>query len=221
MVHIAPSVLSANFLDLKSELEEIIKTNEIQYLHYDVMDGCFVNNLSFGADILGQIKSFTQDALILDVHLMVDAPDKYFEIMVQKGADIITFHLEGYQTESQVHAAIKTIKSLNCRVGLSIKPATPVSALEPYLDTIDLILVMSVEPGFGGQSFMEDMLEKMCTLKQLRDQLSLNYLIEVDGGINQQTYELVKQAGVDIAVLGSYFFKQDNYKTLVAQLLGS
>lgn len=219
MVYIAPSVLSANFLDLKTELNSIVATNQIKYLHYDVMDGCFVNNLSFGPDILGQIKSHTQDALILDVHLMVDTPDKYFDVMAQKGADIITFHLEGYDNEANVHNAIKNIKALNCRAGISIKPATPVESLKPFLEELDLVLVMSVEPGFGGQSFMPDMLEKIVDLDTMRKQHNFSYVIEVDGGINQETFSLVKNAGVDIAVLGSYFFNQEDYEVLMEQLL--
>lgn len=217
MMKIAPSLLSANFLELKNELDRISILPEINYIHYDVMDGNFVPNISFGFDILSQIKSHTADRFVLDVHLMINDPSRYFERFANAGADIITFHFETC-LEHDVFSMIDQIKNLNCLAGISIKPETDVSEISKYLPFLDLVLVMSVNPGFGGQTFMQNSIEKISELSQFKKEYNYQYIIEVDGGINQSNFNLIKNNGADLAVLGSYFFKQNDYASLIEEL---
>ena len=179
---ISPSLLSANFANLEKDIASIEAT-KAEWLHYDVMDGHFVPNISFGYSILGDVKKITK--LFLDVHLMISDPLKYLDEFVKNGADLITFHYECYEDKAKVLETIKKIKEANVKVGLSIKPNTTVSEIEEYLPLLDLVLVMSVEPGFGGQSFMANSLDKIASLRQLIDSNHYDCLIEVDGGINQ------------------------------------
>lgn len=213
---ISPSLLSANFVHLKKDIEDI-ENSRAKWLHYDVMDGHFVPNISFGYSILADIRKET--SMTLDVHLMISDPLKYIDSFVQAGADYITFHYECYQDEKLIRETIQKIKKAGKKVGLSIKPATPVSAVRPFLEMLDMVLVMSVEPGFGGQSFMESSLDKIRQLKSEIKEHHFSCLVEVDGGINDVTAKKVKEAGVDVAVAGSYIFKKQDRCLAVDSLL--
>ena len=213
-VYIAPSILSADFNKLGEELNSIEKAGA-EYVHFDVMDGHFVPNISFGIPVLKSISH--SHHMVNDVHLMIENPLKYAEEFIKAGADIVTFHLEAV-SPSECKELIKLIHSLGKKVGISIKPKTDPKEVLPYLKDIDLILVMSVEPGFGGQSFMPNALEKIQILRQEIDQNNYQTLIEVDGGINEETAKLCKNAGVDILVAGSYIFSSENYVETMRKL---
>ncbi|MDY6062231.1 MAG: ribulose-phosphate 3-epimerase [Erysipelotrichaceae bacterium] len=214
MVKILPSVLSLDYSDTKSGLDLIKQYCEI--IHFDVMDGHFVSNLSFGPDILKAFKKYTN--LIMDVHIMVDNPELISKIMIEAGADIITFHYEVFDCDDDLIVLADKIRANNVKVGLSIKPKTRVAEIKHLLDYFDLILVMSVEPGLGGQGFIMESLEKIQELKQLKINNHHHYIIEVDGGINDQTVNAVKKAGAEWLVSGSYLFKGD-FKTKLDSLL--
>ena len=203
MKTLAPSILACNFLELGNEIKKIEKSGA-KYVHIDVMDGCFVPNISFGMPIISQIRKLTN--LVLDVHAMIVEPDRYLVDFASAGADIITFHFEAL-SHSRILSAINKIHSLGKKVGISIKPGTKVEALLPYLKDIDMILIMTVEPGFGGQSFMHDMITKIEFLRDFKAKNNLSFDIQVDGGINDSTIKLVNQAGANIFVLGTAFFK--------------
>lgn len=213
MVKVAPSVLSANFAELKKDLDSIKECNA-DWIHYDVMDGHFVPNISFGYSILKDVSRVSD--LYLDVHLMISDPRQYAKNFIDAGASMIVFHIEAVENEEDVYELIHFIKEHNVEVGISIKPATPVSAIEKYLELIDLVLVMSVEPGFGGQSFMPIALDKIAQLHALKEKH--NFLIEVDGGINAETGKLCKDAGADVLVAGSYVFNAQDRKKAIESL---
>ncbi len=203
---IAPSVLSMDYSRMSEQLNELNQSGA-QWIHFDVMDGHFVPNITFGSDILKGFKKGSD--LYLDVHVMISDPDFFAEQFIQAGADNYTFHLEAINDMNQVKKLAQKIHSFGASCGLSIKPGTSVDALRPFLHDFDLFLIMSVEPGFGGQKFMDNSLDKIRTLRTWIDAENLNAKIEVDGGINDQTAKLVKDAGVDVIVAGSYFFKND------------
>lgn len=213
MVKVAPSVLSANFAELKKDLDSIKECNA-DWIHYDVMDGHFVPNISFGYSILKDVSRVSD--LYLDVHLMISDPRKYAKNFIDAGASMIVFHIEAMENEESVYELINYLKENNVEVGISIKPGTPVSAIEKYLEHIDLVLVMSVEPGFGGQSFMPIALDKIKDLSVLKEKH--HFLIEVDGGINAQTGKLCKDAGADVLVAGSYVFNAQDRKKAIESL---
>lgn len=212
MVKIAPSLLSANFACLKEEIEKIERA---EWIHYDVMDGHFVPNISFGYSILNDVSKVTNK--FLDVHLMISDPEKYVDNFIDSNASLIVFHYEAIATDN-INKLIEHIKSRNVKVGIAIKPATSVEVLKPFLNQLDLILVMSVEPGFGGQKFNDCALEKISWLSQYRKDNNYNYLIEVDGGINNETANLCKEAGVDVLVAGSYVFNSDDCSKAIESL---
>lgn len=213
MIKIAPSVLSADFTQLGEELISI-KEAGADWVHYDVMDGHFVPNISFGYSILKDVSKVTD--LFLDVHLMISNPKQYVDNFIGASADLIVFHYESMDSDEEVFDLIRKIKEQSIQVGISIKPMTPVSAIKPFLDIVDVVLVMSVEPGFGGQSFQETSLCKITELKNLRNNRS--YLIEVDGGINRETAKQCRDAGADVLVAGSYIFNQENRQKAVESL---
>ena len=200
---VSPSLLAANFIKLENEIKRLNEAKP-DYLHLDVMDGNFVPNISFGPSIIKSIKPLTD--ILFDVHLMITNPDQYLNIFKDAGANILTYH---YETNLDHNKMIDDIHKLNMKAGLSIKPATNVNELVPYLEKLDLVLVMSVEPGFGGQKFMDSSLDKIKFLKEYKEKNHLNYIIEVDGGINNETSSLVKDAGCDMVVAGTYLFKGD------------
>lgn len=213
---IAASILTADF----KKLSEEIKRSEdagCKWLHFDVMDGHFVPNISFGYHVLNCVKEVSNQ--VKDVHLMITDPKKYAKNFIDSGAEYLTFHYETLNSSNEILDLIDYIHSLKCRVGISIKPNTDVRVLVPYLKMIDLVLVMSVEPGFGGQLFNENCLAKIEFLNGYRLDNKCRYLIEVDGGINFFTAPLVIEKGVDVLVAGSYLFNSDNMKESVESLL--
>ena len=206
-VCIAPSILSANFAKLGEEIA-LVESLGAEYLHFDVMDGHFVPNISFGIPVLKSISSIHQ--MVNDVHIMISDPDLYIEKFAKAGADIITFHYEACANEEEVQDVIDMIHARGVRAGMSIKPNTPVEVVEPFLEDLELVLVMSVEPGFGGQSFIPEALDKIAYLRKMIDVNGYLCLVEVDGGINEKTAKLCKDAGVDILVAGSYLFGHED-----------
>jgi ribulose-phosphate 3-epimerase len=206
---IAPSVLTADFTNLKNELDSI---ENADLIHLDIMDGHFVPNISFGPLIAKQIEKETH--LPLDIHLMVTDPIKWIDDFSFSQTKYITIHAEA----NQVSESISLIRKNHIGVGLSIKPKTPIRALIPYINEVNLILIMTVEPGFGGQTFMFEMLDKVKELVKIRKENKLNFLIEVDGGINLDTIMYCKESLVDISVVGSYIFNQENRKKAIEDL---
>ena len=203
-VELLPSILSADFTKLGEQLE-ILANSGVKSIHFDVMDGHFVPNISFGAPVLKCISH--KYGMLKDVHLMITDPIKYVKDFAEAGADIITFHYEAVKDHDERVKLIKEIRSLGCKVGVSIKPATSVYELTDILAGVDVVLVMSVEPGFGGQKFMPDSLEKIAILRGIREKEQLDYKIEVDGGINAANIKEVIKVGADMLVAGSYVFK--------------
>ena len=212
MVKIAPSLLSADFACLKKEIDKI---KVAEWIHYDVMDGHFVPNISFGYSILKDVSKVTDK--YLDVHLMISDPFKYVDNFIASNASLIVFHYEAVE-ENEINKLIKHIKNNNIDVGIAIKPDTCQDVLKPFLSQLDLVLVMSVEPGFGGQTFNHSAIEKISKLAKLREENNYHYLIEVDGGINESTAKLCRQAGVDVLVAGSYDFNSDDYTKAIESL---
>lgn len=202
MVALAPSILSADFANLENNIKALEK-EQVEYLHIDVMDGHFVPNITIGPVVVKSLRKVTD--MIFDVHLMIENPGNYIEAFAKAGADIITVHYEG---TNHIHGVIQSIKSLGKKAGVSINPGTPLNVLEEILPDVDLVLVMSVNPGFGGQKLIPNTLEKAAYLKQVRRQLDLDFLIEMDGGIKDYNVNDVINAGTDIIVAGSAVFNE-------------
>ena len=210
---VAPSLLAADFNHLAEEVKKVEELG-VQWLHLDIMDGHFVPNISFGPDVIKALRPNSK--LVFDVHLMIEKVETYFQKYIDAGADYLTFHFEATK---DIASLIKKIKATGTKVGISLKPATPASILKPYLKDLDLILVMTVEPGFGGQSFMSDMVPKIKELKDLKEQNNYNYLISVDGGINGDSSKIVSETGADVVVAGTYLFKSPDIKERIEALL--
>lgn len=206
---IAPSILTADFNQLATEIESV---KSADFLHLDVMDGHFVPNISFGSHVLSGLKKISK--VPLDTHLMLSNPLHYIDQFVEIGSSYITVHVEA----NKVQESINRIKASGIKAGITLKPKTKVETLYPYLDQVDLVLIMSVEPGFGGQKFMVDQLEKVKTLVELRKTYGYHYMIEIDGGINGDTAKLAKAAGVDIAVVGSFIFNAEDREAVIGSL---
>ncbi|OHY31078.1 ribulose-phosphate 3-epimerase [Streptococcus parauberis] len=201
---IAPSVLAADYANFASELKRIEET-DAEYVHIDIMDGQFVPNISFGADVVASMRKHSK--LVFDCHLMVVNPERYVDAYAQAGADIMTIHTESTQ---HIHGALQKIKAAGMKAGVVINPGTPVSALEPVLPLVDQVLIMTVNPGFGGQSFIPECLDKVKKVVDLRQAGGYSFDIEVDGGVDDKTIAACAQAGANVFVAGSYLFKADD-----------
>jgi ribulose-phosphate 3-epimerase len=213
-VKIAPSILSADFSKMGEEVRSL-QDNGADLVHCDVMDGVFVNNITFGIKMVEDLRKIT--TLPLDCHLMIVHPEKYVERFAKAGADIITVH---YEACTDLAATIKTIKEHDVKAGVSVKPGTAPEVLDGYLKDLDLILVMSVEPGFGGQKFMDTSLSKIRYYKEKREELGCLYEIEVDGGISSVNAQIVRTAGADIIVAGSAVFKAADMAAEIRAICG-
>lgn len=200
---IAPSILAADYANFAAELKRIEAT-DAEYIHIDIMDGQFVPNISFGADVVASLRKHSK--LIFDVHLMVVNPERYVEAYAQAGADMMTIHTE---STPHIHGALQKIKAAGLKAGVVINPGTPVEALYPVLDLVDQVLIMTVNPGFGGQAFIPETLTKVTAVAQERDRRGLTFDIQVDGGIDDTTIGQAKAAGANVFVAGSYLFKGD------------
>ena len=203
MAKISPSILSADFVNLERDIHDIEK-NGADWVHVDVMDGNFVPNITIGIPVVRDIRRVT--GLPLDVHLMIDRPIRYAERFIQAGADWLTIHLEA-DTPENTRACLEKIRSLGAKAGIALKPGTPLEAALPFLELCDMVLAMTVEPGFGGQSFQANMMEKTRRLRAILDEVNPGCLIEVDGGIDAVTQKVCKQNGVEVMVTGSAYFK--------------
>ena len=212
MIKIAPSILASDFANLEREIQSV---SSADYLHVDVMDGCFVPNISVGLPVVAAIRRVT--TLPLDVHLMIREPIRYVERFIQAGADLLTIHLEA-DTPAQTAAALKAIRAAGRRASLCLKPGTPAEAALPYLPLCDMILVMTVEPGFGGQAFMAEQLDMIRRLSEAVRAAQLRCDIEVDGGIDITTAQLVTRAGASVLVAGSAVFHTGNRAAAIAAL---
>lgn len=210
MIKLAPSLLSADFSKLA---EEIKKVEDCEYLHIDVMDGSFVPNISFGAVVMKSLRNKTN--MIFDVHLMIDEPIRYIKDFADAGADIIVVHQEATK---HLHKTVMAVKELGLKVGVSLNPATPVSTLENIIDELDMVLIMSVNPGFGGQKFIESSVEKIKELNSMIKRKGLNVDIEVDGGITKDNVKKVVDAGANVIVAGSAIFGKEDVKQAAEEI---
>jgi len=209
---IAPSILAADFSNLKNDID-LVNESKADWFHLDVMDGVFVPNISFGIPVIKAIKKYATKAL--DVHLMIVNPDKFITNFKKAGADILTVH---YEACPHLHRTVQAIKVAGMKAGVSLNPHTPIAVLEDIIQDLDLVLIMSVNPGFGGQSFIENTYKKIIQLKDLILKSGSKTLIEIDGGVNDKNAPKLLAAGADVLVAGSFVFKSDNPKQTIADL---
>lgn len=213
---LAPSILAADFSKLGEQIKQC--TDEgIQWIHCDIMDGHFVPNISYGSGVVGTVREIAPE-VFLDVHLMIENPDHFIDDFADSGSDLISVH---YEACPHLHRTIQNIKNNGCMAGVVVNPATDIDLLKPILPDVDLVLIMSVNPGFGGQSFIENSYQKVRRLYQLREQLQLSFLIEIDGGVGTQNAQKLVSSGVDVLVAGSSVFKTDDIPERIASLLKS
>ena len=212
MVKIAPSILACDLANLEKEVSEIEKAGA-ELVHIDVMDGMFVTNISFGLPVVEALRR--KSNLAFDVHLMIEAPERYAARFIDAGADILTFHIEACE---DAESLLDTIHELGAMAAVSVKPGTPVESIYSLLEKCDMVLIMTVEPGYGGQSFMPEMVEKIEKLKAEIENRGLNVMIQVDGGINAETAKICREAGADVLVAGSSVFKSDDRKAAIDAL---
>lgn len=215
MNYLAPSILSADFCRLGEQIEEIGKAGA-QYVHIDVMDGVFVPSISFGMPIVSSVRPRTD--LFLDVHMMVTEPERYVEEFVKCGADSVTIHVEACDC---IEETLQKIKAAGAKAGLALNPKTPVSEIEPYLEMVDMILVMTVQPGFGGQAYIPECTEKITAVRKMINERGLDVNLEIDGGVNIENLEMNLKAGANVIVAGSAVFKGDiaaNTKAFLAKM---
>lgn len=203
MILVSPSILAADFANLERDIHDI-EINGADWVHVDVMDGVFVPNISIGIPVVKSLRKVTK--MPLDVHLMITRPIRYIEEFARAGADWITFHIEADTQENNL-ACLEKIHALGCKAGISVKPGTPAEAVRPYLGKCEMILVMTVEPGFGGQKFMADMMPKLSAIRDMLRSAGLGCRLQVDGGVDAVTAPIVKENGADVLVAGSAYFK--------------
>ena len=214
MVKIAPSILSADFSKLGEEIIAVEKGGA-DYIHVDVMDGHFVPNITIGPLIVEAIRPITK--LPLDVHLMIENPDQYIEAFAKAGADFITVHVEACR---HLHRTVQNIKSFGIKAGVVLNPATPVESIQHIIGDIDMVLLMSVNPGFGGQKFIPEVLPKIRKVKEMAEQKGLDIEIEIDGGVNSETAKLCIEAGANVLVAGSAIYNEEDYAMAISQIRG-
>ncbi len=211
---LAPSILSCDYMNMQRDFAEC-KENGVKWLHVDIMDGHFVPNLSFGYSLVKAMRPVTD--LVLDVHLMIDTPIKYAENFCKAGADYLTIHVEA-DTPENIRKTLELIRSLGVKPGIVVKPKTPAEAIEEYLPMVDMVLVMTVEPGFGGQKFMADMMPKVKKLREMLDKVNPTCHLEVDGGVDLNTVVTCKENGANVFVAGSAYFGAEDKKAFTAQI---
>ena len=214
MIKIAPSILSADFVNLERDIKKVATAD---YLHVDVMDGCFVPNLTIGIPVVQSIRKVTD--MFLDVHLMIIEPVRYVEQFCDAGADLVTVHVES-DTEENIHAALDKIHAKGKKAGIVLKPKTPAEAVLPFINKVELILVMTVEPGFGGQKFMADMMPKVTAIRGYIDEMNPACELEVDGGVAPDTCKTCIEAGANVLVAGSAVYKAADIPARIAELRG-
>lgn len=210
---ISPSILGGSFSNMEKTISEIDKS-KAEYIHFDVMDGDFVPNLTFGPQFISNVRSHSKK--VFDVHLMINRVNNFIDDYIKAGSDIISFHIE---IEDDLEMLISKIKKSNIKCGIAIKPKTPWDKIKPYLNVIDQVIVMTVEPGFGGQEFMNDQVDKIKNISNFIKSKGLNVKIEIDGGINYETGRVCIEAGADILVAGSFLFNQENLTTATNSLV--
>ena len=211
---LAPSILAANFTRLGDDIQDCLEAG-INWIHCDIMDGHFVPNISYGPSIVEDARKFAENAFF-DVHLMIEKPDHFIEEFADAGSDLLTVH---YEACPHLHRTIQNIKQQGCMAGVAINPGTSTQLLQPILEYVDLVLIMSVNPGFGGQSFIESSHKKIKSLAALRNEMQLNFLIEVDGGVSVENISQLSASGVDVLVAGSSVFKADNRSKRIQELI--